>query len=507
MAYEINKTNGKVLTSVPDGKLDITTSIRLIGKNYSGTPSYGEVMAENLVAILENFSNSSEPLSPMDGQVWYNSASKELLYCINPAGQLQVDRWISASSGYTNSQLSTLSVNDVNGITHKVVGHYVSGVLIAIDSNDNSFQPAPIYNNEILGITNFTFPEINTGINLTISLISGEKYGYYPIGVAKISVTPNAWTWSVSTTAEPSPLTVTPSTWSWTVLATTETPTSWEYGIGEYMVAQYTSPSTGTPTAAPTPAPPTPTYTITPSRTTYNENEVYGFTLRTTNVPSGTRFYWGVEGVSGSFIADGANINISDVSPDGGIVTINTAGTAIFGGTIRADLLTEGTEVFRAFITDMLRVRLQESASVTINDTSLTPTLSPTTPTYAMAVNKTSINEGETITFTVNTTNVPDGTIVQFGVDAGLTPSFNTANAADFGIYDYSSPLSFGSFIPLITINNNTATFNLVSTSTDAVEGTETLALVIKDRSSGSFWTSTLLARAPLVTINDPSLT
>ena len=50
MAYDVNKTNGSLLTTIPDGTLDISTSLRLLGKNYAG---YGEIMAENLVAMLE----------------------------------------------------------------------------------------------------------------------------------------------------------------------------------------------------------------------------------------------------------------------------------------------------------------------------------------------------------------------------------------------------------------------------------------------------------------------
>lgn len=71
MAYIINKTNGDQLTSVPDGEIDISTSIRLVGKNY---PGYGEIIAENLVGMLENFANSVAPRNPMNGQLWYDTS-------------------------------------------------------------------------------------------------------------------------------------------------------------------------------------------------------------------------------------------------------------------------------------------------------------------------------------------------------------------------------------------------------------------------------------------------
>jgi len=47
MSYIINTTNGSILTTLVDGTRDIsTTSISLIGKNYTG---FGESINENFV--------------------------------------------------------------------------------------------------------------------------------------------------------------------------------------------------------------------------------------------------------------------------------------------------------------------------------------------------------------------------------------------------------------------------------------------------------------------------
>jgi len=51
MAYTINKTDGTVVATIQDGTTDNTTSLLLIGRNYQG---YGEIIAENLVKLLEN---------------------------------------------------------------------------------------------------------------------------------------------------------------------------------------------------------------------------------------------------------------------------------------------------------------------------------------------------------------------------------------------------------------------------------------------------------------------
>ena len=76
MAYQLNKTNGTVLTTLADSQIDqVSTDITLIGKNYSG---FGEYLNENLVKMLENFANSSPPQHPIQGQLWFDSADLKL---------------------------------------------------------------------------------------------------------------------------------------------------------------------------------------------------------------------------------------------------------------------------------------------------------------------------------------------------------------------------------------------------------------------------------------------
>lgn len=76
MAYKINKTDGTLLVDLVDGKIDSETiDVTLIGRN---TTSYGEVMNENFVKILENFANSAEPGNPLRGQIWYDTSDGRL---------------------------------------------------------------------------------------------------------------------------------------------------------------------------------------------------------------------------------------------------------------------------------------------------------------------------------------------------------------------------------------------------------------------------------------------
>lgn len=75
MAYVINKFNGEKLTVLEDGTLDTSTSLGLVGRNYTG---YGEIQNENYVYLLENFANSTAPAKPVTGQTWYNTSTKTL---------------------------------------------------------------------------------------------------------------------------------------------------------------------------------------------------------------------------------------------------------------------------------------------------------------------------------------------------------------------------------------------------------------------------------------------
>jgi len=75
MAYTINKTNGSVFATVADGTVDTTSSVSLVGRNYSG---YGEFLGENFIKLLENHSNASAPSAPLEGQLWYDSTNNIL---------------------------------------------------------------------------------------------------------------------------------------------------------------------------------------------------------------------------------------------------------------------------------------------------------------------------------------------------------------------------------------------------------------------------------------------
>lgn len=75
MTYTINKSDGTKLVDILDGTIDQTTDLKLIGKN---SITFGEAYNENLIFLLENFSNSLPPDRPITGQLWYNTAEARL---------------------------------------------------------------------------------------------------------------------------------------------------------------------------------------------------------------------------------------------------------------------------------------------------------------------------------------------------------------------------------------------------------------------------------------------
>ena len=105
MAYQINKTDGTIVSTVADGQIDnISTYITLIGKNYSG---FGEVLNENFIKILENFANVTAPTAPIKGQIWFDSTESKLKVYSGTA-------FVPVSSAtIANSQPTTLGVGDL----------------------------------------------------------------------------------------------------------------------------------------------------------------------------------------------------------------------------------------------------------------------------------------------------------------------------------------------------------------------------------------------------------
>jgi hypothetical protein len=207
MAYNITLTNGSTLITggLPDGTIDTTnSSLTLVGKNY---PGYGLFLNQNMVRLMENFSNTSAPTAPLPGQLWWNSATKNLTVNTaatkgtasaawktittmtysssapnNPVtgeqwydtigGQLKVwtGSWTTIGPAATTATGNSGAIPDTiaatsPSATYVVLKFYIDNVLVGIWNKEASFTTA------VSG-----FATVNRGLNLSTAL-SQAFYG------------------------------------------------------------------------------------------------------------------------------------------------------------------------------------------------------------------------------------------------------------------------------------------------------------------------------------------
>ena len=208
MAYNITLTNGTPLISggLPDGTIDtINSSLTLVGKNY---PGYGIFLNQNMVKLMENFANGSQPTAPLPGQLWWNTTTKYLnintattkgtanavwktiatmtyasSFTTTPVpgeqwydtinGQLKVwngSAWITIGPAATTATGNSGAIPDTiaaisPAATYVVLKFFINDTLVGIWSKEATFTTA------ISG-----FAQVNRGLNLSTDL-SQAYYG------------------------------------------------------------------------------------------------------------------------------------------------------------------------------------------------------------------------------------------------------------------------------------------------------------------------------------------
>ena len=134
MTYQINNTSGAVVTTIPDGYSDNTLSITLVGRKYAG---YGEILQENLVKMLEHFSNNISPSNATAGQIWYDSVNKLVKYYDGSAWQTTANViHLSANINSLSSTLTTAMNSNVSAINANIfaINANVTAANLAISS-------------------------------------------------------------------------------------------------------------------------------------------------------------------------------------------------------------------------------------------------------------------------------------------------------------------------------------------------------------------------------------
>lgn len=217
MTTNIYNYDGTLLTEIPDGSIDSTsTSIKIPGK--SAYP-YGATVNESILWVMQNFSAPTPPSSPINGQAWYDSTNKILkVYDSQTSTWLASGGVVLASSaplvgsnvgsfwyntvsnqlfvwngtswllvgplGASNnqdplnpsvplsSQFDAILVSDGTS-THSLWRITIAGTVLALISKDASFTPVPA----ISGFSTIQ-PGINFNTNITDISVNGDATIY-----------------------------------------------------------------------------------------------------------------------------------------------------------------------------------------------------------------------------------------------------------------------------------------------------------------------------------------
>jgi hypothetical protein len=194
MSYTINHYNGNAIATVVDGTINNTLDITLIGKNYAG---YGQSQNENFVYLLENFANSTQPPSPIAGQIWYDTTTNKLRFYDGQRFRVAG----SAAAAPSNSPPSGLALGDFwwdstnqqlnisNGAgTFTTVGPFTSSTnsgSTQFQINTVSASPSGSYPiiQAVLGGSNTVFTVSNTAFALNTNISSSNISGFTTNGI------------------------------------------------------------------------------------------------------------------------------------------------------------------------------------------------------------------------------------------------------------------------------------------------------------------------------------
>ena len=200
MSYTITLTDGSIFATIPDGTINTSSSMTLVGKNYAG---YGQFINDDIIRLLENGSNTTAPGAPLVGQLWwdqttdtmkaYNGTTFKVISGATasasaPTSNVAGDLWYDS----TNAQLNVYSgtafilvgpaytagtgvtgaipatITDTDAVSHVVVELYVNDSIVGIISKDASFNPQ-------VAIPGFA-SNVRPGITLATSISGVNQY-------------------------------------------------------------------------------------------------------------------------------------------------------------------------------------------------------------------------------------------------------------------------------------------------------------------------------------------
>ena len=173
MSYTITLTDGSIFATIPDGTINTSSSMTLVGKNYAG---YGQFINDDIIRLLENGSNTTAPGAPLVGQLWwdqttdtmkaYNGTTFKVISGATasasaPTSNVAGDLWYDSVNAQLNVYSGTTfilvgpaytagtgvtgaipaTITDTDAVSHVVVELYVNDSIVGIISKDASFNP------------------------------------------------------------------------------------------------------------------------------------------------------------------------------------------------------------------------------------------------------------------------------------------------------------------------------------------------------------------------------
>lgn len=174
MAYTIVKSDGTVLTTIPDGTINTTsTTLGLPGKNFAG---YGQTVDTNFVHQLENFAAPNPPSNPLRGQLWYNTNNSTMYVCPTD-GETDTNNWValSQSSETGTGTFGDLTViGNIDGGNLNIAGDAnIGGNILALNADITSNLFAETANLTTANIGNLITNVITTGSSINAGTMTG----------------------------------------------------------------------------------------------------------------------------------------------------------------------------------------------------------------------------------------------------------------------------------------------------------------------------------------------
>jgi hypothetical protein len=176
MGYELTKSDGTTLVSVPDGAVDSTSaSLRFVGRD---VVNFGEIQNENFLHLLENFSKNTAPSAPITGQLWFNASSSTLrLNVYDSIGWKQLPT-ITYNSTASNLTIGDFWLNTANNQLYlkNSTGYLLIGPNSSATTAVQLATPVQINSVPFNGTASITISATTTNSLLPGSYISGSAF-------------------------------------------------------------------------------------------------------------------------------------------------------------------------------------------------------------------------------------------------------------------------------------------------------------------------------------------